>query len=88
MPFDKDNPPRVWTFSGPAGRDTHFDLKVWGQPSAKALRNIIRQLELYAEFVADEPGEAVQAQSSESARKDGAPQKDSALQAQEGGNNG
>lgn len=50
----RELPPKLWEFGGPAGRNTHFELKVFGQPSAKALRNIIRQLELYAEFVADE----------------------------------
>jgi hypothetical protein len=59
--------PIFWEFKGHALKDTYFELKLVGRPNAKALRNVIRQMELYHEFVAeDEAAEAAPAQASES----------------------
>lgn len=56
--------PKLWEFKGHASRDTYFELRVCGQPSARALRNIIRQVELYYQFVAeDEAAEPLPAES-------------------------
>lgn len=56
--FTKDDPPRLWEFSGQAAPQTGFKLEIHGRPSAKAITNIIRQLELYREFVTDDPAES------------------------------
>jgi len=54
MPFTNDDPPRIWDFAGPCGKDTHYKLQVFGRPDARALRHLIKQLELTAEFVEED----------------------------------
>jgi len=52
--FDKNDPPTFWSFKGHIARDTYYELSVVGRPTAKALRNLIKQIEMTAEFVADD----------------------------------
>jgi hypothetical protein len=60
MTFSGDDLPKIWEFKGHAAKDTYFELRVFGRPSAKALANVIKQMELYREFVAeDEAAEVV-----------------------------
>lgn len=57
-PFTKNDPPVHWEFSGHAAAQTTFKLNIFGRPGVRALTNIIRQLELYREFVRDDPAES------------------------------
>lgn len=43
----------MWEFKGYALADTSYELRLFGRPDAQALTNLIRQLELYREFVSD-----------------------------------
>ena len=51
--------PKLWEFKGHAAQDTYFELRVIGRPNAKALRNIIRQVELYHQFIAEDEADAL-----------------------------
>jgi hypothetical protein len=60
MVFTTTDPPRLWGFSGPCGRDTQFDLRVTGRPDVKALQYIVRHLELTIEFFSGDEAEQIQ----------------------------
>lgn len=53
--------PRFWEFSGHCSPATYFELRVCGQPNARSFRNILRQVELYESFIAED--EALEASS-------------------------
>jgi hypothetical protein len=46
--------PRLWEFKGHCLRDTFFELRIFGHPNAKALSNVIKQLEITRDFVAED----------------------------------
>lgn len=53
-PFTSDDPPKFWQFKGHIAADTYFELQVVGRPNAKALRNLIKQVELTAMWLEDD----------------------------------
>ena len=44
----------LWTFKGMAGVETSFEVTIKGRLSSRALANVIKQLELYRQFVAED----------------------------------
>lgn len=52
--YDKDNPPIFWDFKGHASAWTYFELRVIGRPSAKALRNVVKQIEVTIGFLEED----------------------------------
>lgn len=53
-PFDKTNPPQFWQFKGHVAPGTYFELQVVGRPSAKALRNLIKQVQLTVDWLEED----------------------------------
>ncbi len=53
-PFTTNDPPRIWDFAARCAPDTTFQVCIMGRPTAKAIGNIIRFLEITQGFIAED----------------------------------